>query len=185
MDMEIIKETLGNGNVMTYAKYNGTCYEKSIYLAKEGKEEIRDTAEDLILVLDRYLHSKKRVRFWYGDKETGRSWNEEYDVTGHIGRTTGDIKIPIVVHNARSCGGMGLLTGSIIRIDDIEDKRTLWQADNFHVEKMEVRHNTENEYCWEVWQFKDSGKVENIANFKKELSALHYIDFQNGKRYCK
>ena len=104
---------------------------------------------------------------------------------GRIGRTTGVIKIPILVYNSRCYGGPAILVGSIIRIDDIEDKRTLWKVSNFHVEPMEIKTTDDKDYPYSVMQHKDDGTIQNIANFKKEDSAKRWVDFMLGKRYCK
>lgn len=55
-----------------------------------------------------------RLAIEYGDAETGQSWGDAE--TGYIGRSTGTQKIPLVVHNARSMGGGGLLDHCIVRI---------------------------------------------------------------------
>ena len=62
-------------------------------------------------------HSKARIRIWYGDTATGVSWLEEYDTIGTIGRSGGQVKIPLLLKNARSSGGGGILCHCIIRID--------------------------------------------------------------------
>ena len=126
-----------------------------------------------------------RIRIWYGDPETGRSWNEEYNTMGRIGRTTGNIKIPILVKNSRSWGGGDVLVGSIIRIDDIEDKRTLWKVPNFHVEDMKVYEIFgDANYKYRVEKLsEDSGEWEVQASFKTEQQAFNYVAFMRGERY--
>src|ERR1039457_5780938 len=58
----------------------------------------------------------KRIRLFYGDIETGKCWNEENDVIGYIGRSTGSIRIPLMIHNKNSSGGSGILEHCIIGI---------------------------------------------------------------------
>lgn len=141
--------------------------------------------EKLWQVLSSLVQSGRRVRIWYGDTETGRSWNEEYAVTGTIGRSTGEINIPLLINNSRSYGGGALLDDCIIRIDDIKQKRTLYKHENFHVEKLELKTEEGSEYPYQVMQHKDSGEIQNVANFKDNKRALRWIDFMNGYRYCK
>ena len=182
----LIEEKLDNGNIIYYVEKNGMYFEVGIFLVRENKLEVYKNVNDsLMTILLNSYANHFRVRIWYGDTETGRSWDEEYGVTGTIGRTNGNIKIPIMVNNSRSLGGRLVLVDSIIRIDDIKDKRTLYKADNFHVEKMEVKTEVGLEYPYRVMQYKDSGEVHNIANFKDNKRALHWIDFMNGDRYCK
>lgn len=188
--MKIIEEKLSNGNTLTYrVEASGTAYEIKRVLSGGTVEEFLQVTDSLIQVLEQCRQYKNRVRLWYGDIKTGRSWNEEFDVTGTIGRSSGNIKIPILVNNKRSYGGGAILTSCLIRIDDITAHRTLWKVDNFHVEKMKIALPSlelrEDGYVASVMMKKDSGTIENVANFKKEDSAKRWIQFMNGERYSK
>lgn len=174
---------LDNGNSFEYLNCNGTWFKYGKNIQNEGWEyKENEILWDLVSYM---VHSGRRVRIWYGDTETGRSWNEEYNVTGYISRSTGNIKIPILINNSISYDGDSLLDDCIIRIDDIQQKRTLYKHENFHVEKMEVEIESGSEYPYRVMQHKDSGEVQNVANFKDSKRALRWIDFMNGDRYCK
>lgn len=181
------EEKLSNGNTIYYRIYEGTYYKVGIKRKDGAVEEYTQVNDALMNTLKRYEHKEWRVRIWYGDRKTGKAWNEEYDVTGRIGRSCGDIKLPLLIHDSRCYGGPALYVGSIIRIDDIEDKKTLWKVSNFHVPEMTVHCNgKDNEYKWEVWQKEDSkSDFEHIASFKTENQALRWIDFMNGRRYSK
>ena len=129
----VVEDKLSNGNTLYYVEREGMYFAVGIFLGDKNKLEVSDNiSEELINIILRAYKYKFRIRLFYGDIHTGRSWNEEYDVMGTIGRTTGNIKIPILVHNKRSLGGGALYLPSVIRIDDIEDKRTLWKLPNFH-----------------------------------------------------
>ena len=188
--MKIIKEKLSNGNTLTYrVEASGTAYEIKSILHDGTVEEFPQVTDSLIQVLEQCRQYKNRVRIWYGDIKTGRSWNDEYDVTGTIGRSSGNIQIPLLINNRRSFGGEALLTARLIRIDDITSHRTLWKVDNFHVEKMSIvlpsPELREAGYVASVMVEKDSGAVENVANFKNEDSAKRWVQFMNGERYSK
>jgi hypothetical protein len=86
-----------------YKVFNGTSYHE-------------ETPQKLVEVLEGLRESRKRITVDYGDTETGESWGEVYDITGTIGRSTGGIKIPLLVHNARSMGGGALLDNCILSI---------------------------------------------------------------------
>ena len=174
---------LGNGNSFEYVSHDGTWFRYGKNIQNEGWKYKEN--EKLWKVLSSLVHSGRRVRIWYGDRETGRSWNEEYEVTGTIGRSTGKIAVPLLIKNSRSCGGGALLDDCIIRIDDIKEKRSIYRLDNFHVEKLEVEIESGSEYPYRVMQYKDSGEVQNVANFKDSNDAIHWVDFMNGDRYCK
>ena len=182
----LIENNLDNGNTIYYVEKNGMYFEVGIFLRSENKLEVYNNINDslMTILLNSYAYNF-RIRIWYGDPETGRSWNEEYNTMGRIGRTTGNIKIPILVKNSRSWGGGSVLVGSIIRIDDIEDKRTLWKVPNFHVEDMKVYEIFGNEnYKYQVAKLsEDSGKWEVQASFKTEKQAHNWVAFMRGERY--
>ena len=67
-------------------------------------------------ILERCRRHGTRVRLYYGDVETGRDWGEFNDVAGRIGRSMGPVKILILLHNASSIGGSGILDQCIVRI---------------------------------------------------------------------
>lgn len=89
-----------------------------------GIEFDSNTPERVVNILLTYMGSKQRIRLFYGDSKTGRDYGETYDVMGYIGRSTGQVKIPLLINNSRSMGGMGILTGSIVRIT--VDKRNIY-----------------------------------------------------------
>jgi hypothetical protein len=135
----------------------------------------KDTPERVKELLKLLNFSRRRVRIWYGDKETGRAWNEEHHVTGTIGRSSGYSKIPLMIPNRRSHGGPALLDHCIIRIDDINDRKTLYKHPNFHVD---LHRNDKAE----VLTCRDGAYIIH-ARFKHPLQADNYIKFMNGERY--
>lgn len=178
---------LSNGNTQHFKVVNNTYYEVAMTFKDGHKEEYPTVNDSLINVLESCRMNYNRVRVWLGDTKTGRSWNEEYDVTGYVGRSRGFYGIPLLVNNKRSYGGGALCVDAIIRIDDIKTKRTLWKVDNFHVEPMLIKIEEQNELPYRVMQKKDgrSDYDYNIANFKNLDSAERWIDFMEGKRYNK
>ena len=184
----LVEEKLDNGNIIYFVEKNGMYFSVGLYLKKENKLKVyKNVNEALLNTLLNSYNFKFRIRIWYGDLETGRSWNEEYDTMGIIGRTTGKIKTPILINNSRSYGGLPVSIGSVIRIDDIKGKKTLWKVSNFHVEDMKVYEIFDNEnYKYQVSKLaEDSRQWEAQANFKTEKQAYNWIDFMNGKRYRK
>lgn len=116
--MEHIKENLKNGNTIEYKIINGIAYHK-------------ETNENVISVLENALKNRIRIIVDYGDVSTGKSWNEQFDVTGYVGRSTGKIKIPLLVHNSRSYGGGTILDHCIIKIMTSKGKRVLYQHEKY------------------------------------------------------
>lgn len=57
-----------------------------------------------------------RIRVFCGDTATGEAWEEEYDIMGTVGRSTGLHKVPLLIASARSSGGHALLDHCIVAI---------------------------------------------------------------------
>lgn len=174
---------LSNGNTSLYEEYKGMFFETGMIFADGSKADYTGTVnQKLMETVCRCCAEHRRVRIWLGDTETGKAWNEEYDVTGYIGLSRGKVKVPLLINNVSSCYGSPVLVHCLIRIDDIKTRKTLWKTDNFHVEEMTVRESPDKAtlYTWEVWQ-----NGSNIANFKTEKQAERYVAFLKGERYCK
>ena len=86
-----------------YKIVNGTFYHK-------------DTNDEVIRILEICRRNNTRIVLDYGDIDTGKSWGEIHDITGRVSRSTGEIKIPILVHNSRSWGGGAINDKHIISI---------------------------------------------------------------------
>jgi hypothetical protein len=105
-----------------YTEVNGTFYHA-------------DTSKDIINYLEVIKAKGFRVRFHWGDTKTGKDWGDTYDVCGTIGRSTGTIKIPLLINNARSMGGGALLDDCIVKITYANKKEggVLYQHPKYHV----------------------------------------------------
>lgn len=167
---------------MTNADYNvvnGTSYHK-------------DTPQALIEVLERAREQGLRLRLFVGDSATGRDWCEENDVTGTLGRSMGTIKVPLLLHNARSIGGGALLDHCIVRV--LHGKRELYRHPSYHLPEMRVTPINETETCGKV-NLRQAGYTHgvdrkntaekwetHIANFKSEAKAKRWLAFLKGER---
>jgi len=83
--------------------FNGTYYHK-------------DTSDRIINALEDAMKNNTRITVDYGDVKTGKSWEEDHNITGYVGRSTGKFKIPLLIHNSRSMGGVSLLDHYILSI---------------------------------------------------------------------
>lgn len=101
-----------------YKEVNGTFYDIN-------------TPQNIVNILEKAREQKFRIILDYGDTATGQSWGEIHDITGYIGRSTGKIKIPILVHNSRSFGGGGILDNCIVKISLSKGKAVLYQHPNY------------------------------------------------------
>jgi len=85
-----------------------------------------DTNDKVIEVLERCRMNNTRIVIDYGNVETKESWNEVNDISGYIGRSTGSVKIPLLVYNNRSIGGSGILSHCILSIKESKGKKVLF-----------------------------------------------------------
>ena len=170
--MKIIEEKLNNGNTVRYQQLeNGTCYNA-------------ETPADMVKVLESARLSRDRIRVFYGDQVTGRCWMEENDTIGTIGRSTGRIKIPLLIKTRRSCGGGALLDSAIVKIMLITTKfrefSCLYEHPNFNMPEMKVVDSHVPGFTAGV-DFDNSRQ----ANFQTREQAERYIAFMKGERGCK
>ena len=105
-NMNTITETTSAGHKIHYKIHDGTAYHK-------------ETSHIVVKIIDEARLSNRtiRLRFYFGDTNTGRDWEETYDTTGYIGRSTGRIKIPLLIKNIRSTGGPAILDHCIVKIE--------------------------------------------------------------------
>lgn len=150
------------------------------------------TAEAVQRIIKYCYDYRLRVRIWYGFTEgycpegtdknlIGKPWLEEYDVAGKIGRSTGIKPAPLLIHSSRSHGGGAISTSSIVRIDEIGAKNTLYK----HPKYKDPHYEILNTYNGEHPEYTHSVKADGVvcANFKSEKKAENYVQFMLGNRY--
>lgn len=121
----------------TYKVVNDTCFNM-------------DTPDKVIDILVDSQQTKRRLIFDFGDTKTGKSWHETYDIIGHVGRSTGFNKIPLLIKTSRSYGGGALSTNSILKIRDAKTKNVLWKAANYQQDQILIEPMNEGEYTHKV-----------------------------------
>jgi hypothetical protein len=126
-------------------------------------------------LLEEYRRSEAQIRIFYGDQSTGRDWNEENDVIGRIGRSTGVMQIPLLI-TGEEHGGPGLLDDCIVRMIDVQSKKDIYRHPSYHQGKMEIVTATCEGYTHAVNVDKST-----VANFKTLGSAAHYVAFISGE----
>ena len=99
------------------------------YLIVNGTSYYYKTDPQIIKILEELRQNKTRIILKYGD-ENGETCNDVSEMTGRIGRSSGKIKIPVLVHNLRSIGGRGILTDRIVKIVTSKGKKVIYQQFN-------------------------------------------------------
>ena len=131
-------------------------------------------------VLTSCYNRKNRVRIVYGDVTTGKSYLDEDEILGYVGKSTGVKPIPLLINNSRSFGGGSILTGSILKIIDTQSKRVLFQHENCVMPILTKEISSHNDYLYDVIY-----NGELVVRFKTEKQANNYIDFMQCKRMAK
>lgn len=96
------------------------------------------TSDEMMALLESIRVRGLRVRFHWGDVETGQDWGDEYGVAGKLSRSMGPQKIPILLHNSQSTGGGGILDHCIVRITETQGGKVLYQHPEYHNESSQV-----------------------------------------------
>ena len=132
----------------------------------------KDTDIEAALVLNSLFKSRKRVKIYYGDKESGRNWNEIFGIFGYVGRTTGTKKAPILVYSKRSYGGGLISTGSILAIRESSINGSfLYEHSKFVKPSVSILKEDEGEYNVLIDGKLDctSGSYKGALNFYRKL----------------
>lgn len=116
------------------------------YRIENGTSFDSRTPDEVVRVLEIARQNRTRLHISLGETEgpqAGRDWLEENDVYGYVGRSTGSVKIPLLVHNRRSLGGPGLLDHCVVRIRTAAGGRVLWQHPSYQHGQIQIRHKVE------------------------------------------
>jgi len=131
-----------------------------------------DTPDAICEILAReYQFQNGRIRLFYGNTKTGKCWMDEYDTMGYVGRSSGSIKIPLLINNARSYGGGGILDSCIIKIT--KNHKVLYQHPKFYMPVIKAK-NKQVFYDDKVY-----------ANCNTENQAIRLSAFMRGERNAK
>ncbi len=149
------------------------------YKVVNGTSYHEDTTDEIIKVLEEARIHNKRIRIFYGDTETGRDWMEVYDTIGTIGRSCGEVKIPLLINNSRSYRGAAILDNCIVKITI--DKRVIYQNVKYYLPEMEIKEASE-ELKSKGYFYSVFAGGENTYNCETLNQAENEIAFYKGLR---
>jgi len=152
----------------------------ALYAASPRSKETffdADTPLKVQQVLENARKRKIRCRIWLGDNATGLAWLEEHEVVGHIGRSQGPLRVPLMITREREISGGTISTASVIRVDFQGTVRPAYQHEQFHLPKLDIRHAPTHvpEYPYEVLA---DGEVH--ARFGDMGKAAAWVAFMHG-----
>ena len=106
--------------------------DKKDYIIVNGTSYKKETPQAIINILEDSRQDQIRLLFDFGDIKTGKSWGEDCDIRGVVGRSCGGTyNIPLLIKTTRSHGGGALLDHCIIKITDIKTKEVLYQHSKY------------------------------------------------------
>jgi hypothetical protein len=147
------------------------------YKIVNGTYYNRETPDGVISWLETSRERRQRIRIFYG--KDGRCWNEEYDTIGHVSRSMGTIKIPILIKSSVSTGGGAILDDCIVRIDTKGSNgeiRTVYQ---------DIKTHFDHFISTDIGTVYNKTKNELYARCKNAEAGRKLAAFMNGKRWAK
>ena len=127
-------------------------------------------------VLERCRHRGTKVRLILGDREAGEPWLEEHDVVGKIGRSTGILKVPLLIE-AGADGGCAILTACLLAIIEWGSGEFLYQHPAYHAPDLLIRRGRDPDRPWEVIHC----RKDVVACFREIGKAGAYVAFMCGE----
>ena len=163
MKKERVVHELNGGHPVAYVRIpSGTCYHE-------------ETEDKVIRVMERLRKEGTVVRVFYGSPKTGRSWLGCYPI-GRIGRSSGEIKVPLLVPEGE-IGGGAILDHCVIRIDTQDG--TVYKHPTFYVGDFTVKKNN-GTYPWSLFV---DGQLE--SNHSTNEAAIACAAFLHGSLFSR
>lgn len=126
-------------------------------------------------ILERCRENGAKVRLIQGDTETGRTWLDEHDVVGRIGRSMGTLKVPLLVEPDAD-GGTAILTACLLAIVDWKSGEFLFRHARYRVPDLLIRPSDDAERPWDVLH-----DEQVVARFWDIGKAGAYVAFMRGE----
>lgn len=168
----------------TLEQYQGYC--KLLSIASKfnlGTYYSSKTPKKVRQVLNRAIKEGLTLRVFYG--KDGEDWMEENDTIGKIGRSSGTLKVPLLLLED-GLGGSAILTDSIVRIIDVISNKELYRHDSYRFKGPfsivdftdEVNNSAHKSHAVTV-------NNETYARFDSFEMAASYVSFLAGNSHSK
>lgn len=159
-----------------YAKYQRAIHAWGLSSLSRQTYFDPGTPPDVARVLERCRKAGDKVRLILGDPKTGESWLDEYDVVGTIGRSTGLLKVPLLVEDGER-GGAAILTAHLLCIVDWNSGRLRYRHPVYQHPDLVIQPTNDAARPWAVLH---RGKA--VAQFRDIGKAGAYLAFMRGER---
>ena len=140
-----------------------------------------NTPRDLVGILESARLCRTRIRLFYGDRDTGRDWNEENDIEGYLGRTMGPIHCPMLLKTTASSGGGIILSACVVRVVTTAGKQVLWQHPKYHSLPFTISDIPSTDPATARWPIEVLRAGEVHARFKSRQEAERFVRKMSGK----
>ncbi len=145
-----------------------------------------NTPDGVKRALESARHSGERVRIWLGNAETGEAWPEEWEVLGRVGRSTGPTRAPLLIPNARSCGGGAISTNYVVAVRRTSDRAWLYRHPTFDPGAFTLREVTDAAMTAKGYTHETIDAAGSLhARFKSETAARRWLAFMAGERFAR
>ena len=125
-------------------------------------------------VLESCRTRERKVRLILGDTSTGEPWLEEHDVVGRIGRSTGSLKVPLLIEPGEH-GGCAILCACLLAIVDWETGDFLYRHAAYREADLSIKPSGDADRSWNVLR-----RGEVVASFRDIGKAGAYLAFMRG-----
>lgn len=129
------------------------------------------TPEKVRRVLERARREGLTLRLFLGDATTGRDWLEENDVVGRVGRSTGKLKIPLLVPEG-DVGGPGILDANVVRILDADTGEELYRHPSYHQPELHLSEEPGADLPFVVKSDTDLARFKTLGRAAKWLAFI-------------
>ena len=116
----------------------------------------------------------RKIRLILGDTSTGEPWLEEHDVVGRISRSTGSLKVPLLIE-AGECGGTAILCACLLAIIDWGSGEFLYRHAAYREADLSIQPSGNADRPWNVLR-----RGEVVASFGDIGQAGAYLAFMRG-----
>jgi len=136
------------------------------------------TPKEVRKILEAARRNGDTLRIFYGHRESGLDWMEQHDVLGRIGRSTGILKVPLLLTHESSTGGPSILDSSIVRIINVSDEEEVYRHPLYHQPKIEIVQKPQEERV----TVKVGGDVHSV--YPDIGTAANWVAFITGADGC-